>query len=81
MQDTQNEVKRLAQFLGVGIDEKTAQEISENSQFDVMKKKYSDEVIDSLSFKKGQSFFRKGTLSLLCGFIFCSSNNVHLYGY
>lgn len=59
--DTLKEIKRLAKFLGVNHTDSFLEEISANCQFDVMKSKYTDEPFtDSVKFKHGMHFFRKG---------------------
>lgn len=58
--DTLSEIRRLAKFLGLSLEEHVLEEISVSCQFDVMKKKYSNEEMDTLRFKQGAGFFRKG---------------------
>ena len=59
-QNTLHEARRLADFLGVIRDDSFLLDITENAQFDVMKKRYSSEKVDALTFKPGRHFFRKG---------------------
>lgn len=58
--NTLKEIRRLATFLGVYGEESFLKEISDNCQFTVMKKKYTSEALDSVKFKTGTSFYRKG---------------------
>lgn len=58
--ETFSELKRLAKFLGVDVEDSTLKEIAENCQFDVMKKKYPVEEKGGIHFKEGTGFFRKG---------------------
>ena len=57
-----NEIKRIGNFLGLQRDDEVLEDIALHCQFDVMKTKYSNEEMDSLKFKKGIGFFRKGII-------------------
>lgn len=58
-----NEIKRLAEFLGINREDSFLEKVSENCQFEVMKKKYTDEKLDACKFKAGTGFYRKGMTS------------------
>ena len=64
-QNTLDEIRRLAKFLGVSLEDSILEEISLNCQFSAMKKKYSKEEMDTLRFKEGTGFFRKGKIKVI----------------
>lgn len=60
MQSTEEEIKRLAEFLGVGCNNKLSREICEMCSFSVMKQD-KDPLEDASEWKHGEpGMYRKG---------------------